>query len=47
MCGNDGRFQRTGYCVSDEWCTGAINETDSVYENNIDELCRKGKFEKV
>ena len=44
MCGNDGHFKRTGYCAADEWCTGPVNETNAVYENNIAELCHNGKI---
>ena len=47
MCGNDGSFQRTGHCASDEWCAGSANATTAVSDGNIAELCSKGKFDMV
>ena len=49
MCGKDGRYQRTGYCSSDEWCTGTVNAHDAVVpELNKAELCTKGgKFKRI
>ena len=40
ICQQDGKNYTHNYCADDEWCIGATNSTNSIYE--VESLCVKG-----
>ena len=40
ICQQDGKNYTHNYCADDEWCIGATDSTNSIYE--VESLCVKG-----